>query len=319
MFQLTQAELQGFVAETGFQKNPLEKFLRLLNVLAELRRNPLLKEFFVLKGGTALNLFHHGLLRLSVDIDLNYIHQIAREQMFLEKPAINSEINKLFAADYTISIEKDEHALTQFALHYRTMAGSKDMLKIEINYLHRLPILKPLVRTIKRFGMEVSYPCLALEELLAGKIIALLSRYTPRDLYDVYQTATSALRYDSQRLRSLILFYGLVSRVSVFELFRMDFDRITQNDLRRHLTPLLAKGRAPERVEMVGAVEKFLKPLLALTQNESAAVEAFYTSGALATEALFLDAEMQNKVKSAPSLLWKMQNIHTKNPSIRKH
>jgi predicted nucleotidyltransferase component of viral defense system len=309
-FQLTQAELQGFVAATGFQKNPLEKFLRLLNILATLAKHPLLRDFFVLKGGTALNLFHHGLLRLSVDIDVNYIHQVGKEQMFLEKPAINSEIKKLFAADYTISIEKDEYALTQFALHYRTMSGSKDMLKIEINYLHRLPILKPEVRTIKRFGMEVNYPCLAIEELLAGKIIALLSRYTPRDLYDVYQAATSALRYDFQRLRSLILFYGLVSRASVFELFRMDFDRITQNDLRRHLAPLLAKGRPPERIEMIGAVENFLRPLLTLTQNEPEAIKAFYTSGDLPAEVLFPDLEIQNKVKLAPSLLWKMQNIH---------
>jgi hypothetical protein len=258
-----------------------------------------------------LNLFHHGLLRLSVDIDLNYIHQIAREQMFLEKPVINSEINKLFAADYTISIEKDEYALTQFTLHYRTMSGSKDMLKIEINYLHRLPIIKPEVRIIKRFGMEVSYPCLALEELLAGKIIALLSRYTPRDLFDVYQAATSSLHYDTQRLRSLILFYGLVSRVSVFELFEADFDRITQNDLRRHLTPLLAKERPPERVVMVSEVEKFLRPFVTLTDIESEAIKAFYASGVLATEALFPDADIQNKAKIAPSLLWKIQNIQS--------
>jgi len=310
MFQLTQAELQGFVAETGFQKNPLEKFLRLLNVLAVLHRNPLLKEFFVLKGGTALNLFHHGLLRLSVDIDLNYIHQIARDQMFLEKPAINSEIEKLFAADYAISIEKNEYALTQFVLHYRTMSGSKDMLKIEINYLHRLPILKPEVRTIKRFGMKVSYPCLAVEELLAGKIIALLSRYTPRDLYDVYQAANSSLPYDSQSLRSLIIFYGLISRLSVFEIFQTAFERITANDLRRHLLPLLAKGKLPERAVMVAAVEKFLKPFVTLTDAESEAIKAFYSGGALAAEIFFTDSGMQSKVKLAPSLLWKMQNIH---------
>jgi hypothetical protein len=162
-----------------------------------------------------------------------------------------------------------------------------------------------------RFHVNLTFPLLCFEELLAGKIIALLSRCTPRDLYDVYQAAASALRYDSQRLRSLILFYGLVSRASVFEIFRMDFDRITQNDLRRHLTPLLVKGRLPERAIMVSEVEKFLRPFVTLTDIESEAIKAFYASGVLATEALFSDADIQNKVKIAPSLLWKAQNIIT--------
>jgi hypothetical protein len=155
----------------------------------------------------------------------------------------------------------------------------------------------------------MSYPCLAFEELLAGKIIALLSRYTPRDLYDVYQAASSPLPYDFQRLRSLIIFYGLISRISVFEIFQMRFDRITANDLRRHLLPLLAKGKLPERAAMVGEVEKFLKPFATLTDAESEAIKAFYSNGGLATEIIFPDADMQNKIKIAPSLLWKILNI----------
>jgi len=42
MLQLTKNELQKFAAETGFQKNPLEKVLRLLNILAALQKHPYL-------------------------------------------------------------------------------------------------------------------------------------------------------------------------------------------------------------------------------------------------------------------------------------
>jgi hypothetical protein len=230
--------------------------------------------------------------------------------MLADRGQIAKLIHELFANEYRIELTKEEYALSQLEFRYSARSGSRDKFKLDINYLHRQPIIPIENRTFTRFHANLTFPMMGLEELLAGKIIALLSRYTPRDLYDVYQTATSSLRYDSQRLRSLILFYGLVSRASVFEIFRMDFDRITQNDLRRHLTPLLAKGRPPERVEMVGVVENFLRPLLTLTQNESEAINAFYTSGDLPTEALFPDSEIQNKVKLAPSLLWKMQNIH---------
>ncbi len=37
--------------------------------------HPLLKDQWILKGGTALNLFFFDLPRLSVDIDLNHVGQ----------------------------------------------------------------------------------------------------------------------------------------------------------------------------------------------------------------------------------------------------
>lgn len=311
MFQLTQSELQRLASATGFQKNALEKFLRLLNILATLERNPLLRDFFVLKGGTALNLFHHGLLRLSVDIDLNYVHQLEKERMFQEKPVIGAEMDQLFSSAYNIAMSKDEHALTQFAFHYRAMSGANDMLKVEINYLQRLPILPPEVRSFQLYGIELNFPCLAVEELLAGKIVALLSRYTPRDLFDVYQAATSSWHYNPDRLRWLVLFYGLISRGSVFDLFQMDFERMTQSDLRRHLTPLLAKGQAPERSVMVAEVEKFLQPLLVLTPVKADLIKTFYANGILAVESLFSDLNIQRQIKMAPALLWKTQHIQS--------
>jgi hypothetical protein len=39
-----------------------------------------------LKGGTALNLFHFDVPRLSVDIDLNYVGAIERDTMLAENP-----------------------------------------------------------------------------------------------------------------------------------------------------------------------------------------------------------------------------------------
>ena len=63
--------LQRLADETGHRAGTLEKALRLLDLLQEIARDRVLSDRLVLKGGTALNLFHIGLDRLSVDIDLN--------------------------------------------------------------------------------------------------------------------------------------------------------------------------------------------------------------------------------------------------------
>lgn len=70
---LTPQALARDVAATGFGAEPLEKVFRLMALLDALNSHPFLKTRIALKGGTALNLFHFNVPRLSVDIDLNYV------------------------------------------------------------------------------------------------------------------------------------------------------------------------------------------------------------------------------------------------------
>jgi len=88
MLNLTRDELVTFAKETGFLKNSLEKMFRLLDILSILKTNPVTKNAFVLKGGTALNLFILGIPRISVDIDLNYIQSISRSSMLKDRRMI---------------------------------------------------------------------------------------------------------------------------------------------------------------------------------------------------------------------------------------
>ena len=90
--------LQRLADETGHQPSTLEKVLRLLDLLQEIARDPELSERLVLKGGTALNVFHLGLDRLSVDIDLNYIGALDRAVMETERPAVDAALNRLLAS-----------------------------------------------------------------------------------------------------------------------------------------------------------------------------------------------------------------------------
>ena len=309
MFDLTRYELDTFAKETGFLKNSLEKMYRLLNILSILKTNPVTKDAFVLKGGTAINLFILDFPRISVDIDLNYIRSISRSSMLKDRRTINSEIQKIFHFTYEINISKDVHALTQFEFRYETISGSSDMLKLEINYLKRLPLLAPQILSLNRFDLNIDFLCLDFQELLASKTMALLNRYTPRDLFDVYQMINSPFEIKKDLLRMLLFFYGIVTGTEIFELFKLKFDLINQPDIQNKLYPMLRKRTCLDRDDLVATVENFLNPYLSLSNKEADVLRNLYKTGKIDIDILFPQKEIQEKVLNSPSLKWKIKNI----------
>ena len=74
-----------FGKQTGFINSNIEKVIRLLDVLSFIDHQlDLSHKNLVLKGGTAINLMLTNLSRLSVDIDLDYIGSLAKEQMVVD-------------------------------------------------------------------------------------------------------------------------------------------------------------------------------------------------------------------------------------------
>jgi Nucleotidyl transferase AbiEii toxin, Type IV TA system len=64
-----------------------------------------------LKGGTALNVFHSDLDRLSVDIDVNYVGAIEKERMDADRPGLEDQITRLMESKgYAARREPSEHA-----------------------------------------------------------------------------------------------------------------------------------------------------------------------------------------------------------------
>ena len=92
MLELSAPSLQRLVNETGCQSRMLEKVLRLLDLLQAIASDQTLSDRFVLKVGTALNLFHLRLDRLSVDIDLNYVGALDRDTMKTERVVVEAAL-----------------------------------------------------------------------------------------------------------------------------------------------------------------------------------------------------------------------------------
>jgi predicted nucleotidyltransferase component of viral defense system len=104
---------------TGFQPDSLEKVLRLRELLTEFHKHSFLRGKLVLKGGTALNLFYLGLTRLSVDIDLNYIAHVNRQEMLADRPDIVKAVEQIATGlGYKLQNGADDHALREWHLGY---------------------------------------------------------------------------------------------------------------------------------------------------------------------------------------------------------
>ena len=81
--------ISEFGKQTGFINSNIEKVVRLMDVLNFIHKE--LDTYFdklVLKGGTAINLMYTNLARLSVDIDLDYIGSLEKEQTLKDKELI---------------------------------------------------------------------------------------------------------------------------------------------------------------------------------------------------------------------------------------
>lgn len=308
-FELTRDEMKKLADETGFNQNPLEKAIRLIGILETIHAHPLLHDYFVLKGGTGLNLFYYDLPRLSVDVDLNYIRARDKVRMGKDRMDVMDLIPDLFSEEYDLHISKNEYALLQFEFVYTTVTGSTDKLMIDINYLHRLPMMSTMNRSFIGLSHSLKFTSIGLEELLAAKVVTLLSRYTPRDLYDIYKTFLMKPTLHLKILRSLFLYYALVSRISVFDLIQPRFEYISAYDIRRLLYPLLIRGDRPNRDEMIAGAEKFLEPVLTIKDNEAKIIEHFYSTGDLDSDTLFQEEKLRQKIEKSPALAWKIKNI----------
>ena len=177
MFEYTKEDLNIIAKECNFNRDTLEKVIRLIKILDFINTNSQIKEKLVLKGGTAINLSVLELPRLSVDIDLDYMDNISREQMLLERKIITSKLKQFFEMeDYVLSPKsKSRHSLDSFVLNYINSAGVNDNIKVEINYSLRSHLFECIHKKIKLKQIENNTEILMLNkfELFAAKINAL--------------------------------------------------------------------------------------------------------------------------------------------------
>ena len=146
------------------------------------------EKLFALKGGTAINLFHRDLPRLSVDIDLTYLPIKDRAESLADINAamdrLVTSIEKGVAGAKARRIEGGGGGATRLAVRL----GAAE-IKIETSPVTRGVIHPPKLMTVSdavqdAFGFAETQ-VVSFEDLYGGKLHAALDRQHPRDLFDV--------------------------------------------------------------------------------------------------------------------------------------
>ncbi len=302
--------LEGLAGETAFQPDMLEKVLRLERVLDQVGRHPYLQTRLLLKGGTALSLFYGHAPRLSVDLDFNYIGAVAREAMLEERPEVERALEQIANGEaYSIQRAPEEHAGRKFYLNYWNAAGSQDRIEIDLNYMFRVPLAPPSFR--EGWTPDRDAPCWArmvgFEEVLAGKLLALLDRIAARDLYDAASFVSPPSHDSSQFRRLFVALSGMLPKpLTAYGIERLS--AFTQDDLDRELTPFLHNTERAMLEDLVSRAGRILDPLLHLAPEEQEYVDRLQW-GEFRPELIVLgEPDFLDRLRAHPALLWKVEN-----------
>lgn len=264
MARLDRQMFEELSEETNFQVDVLEKVYRLTELLEEISRTDL-EEKLVLKGGTAINFIYFDFPRLSVDLDLDYIGAVKKDQMLEDRKQIQESLGRLFDLLGYKPEERSSYALLQHNLFYENSAENRDRVQLEINFLKRVPFLQPVeVEFTTPFDLpDFPINTLKTEELFGRKVKALVARATPRDLYDIDRLLSSEIQTDREIMKKCFLFSlcldGDPRQVGSYSHI---LDQISPNDIKRSLLPMLRKGEATDLEKMKGRVTPLLEQFL---------------------------------------------------------
>ena len=296
--------------ELGFVRDTFEKVCRLVDILNFIENDQLLKDKIALKGGTAINLTMMDLPRLSVDIDLDYVGSLNREQMLADREEINTHFFKyLKANDYNLSLKsKSYFALDSRVYEYKNAGNVKDNLKIEINYMLRTHALELQKRQINLQWLldPINVLCVNPIEIFGTKIVALLTRAAARDLYDVYNMIQYRLFKgdDLKELEKCAAFYSAVGAEHAPTGFRLDnIDSITMQKIKTDLYPVL---RNSERFNLKNTQEIIKTYIMDNFLTNENIIEFWngFNKGIYKPELLFDGLELE-RVKEHPMAIWK--------------
>jgi hypothetical protein len=305
------------VAEsTGFRAEMVEKVLHLLNLLDALNSHPFLKGKWVLKGGTALNMFMLDLPRLSVDIDLNYIGTLDREEMLMDRPKLEQAAQAVFSREGFITKRvPDEHAGGKWRLSYQSFTGQSGNLEVDLNFMFRQPLWDIQIADSHPLGdfQAKSIPVLDLHELAAGKLAALLARGQARDLFDCHRIL-NMIDLERDRLRIAFVVYGGMNRkdwrtVSIED---VDFDPA---ELTRLLIPTLDTRAIQEQspakfgARLVRECREGLSMVLPFNDAEREFLNLLLDKGEIDSTILTADETLQKRIGQQPLLEWKALNV----------
>ena len=295
---------------TGFIGSNIEKVMRLLDVLEFLFSKSSFKDKLVLKGGTAINLIHTNLKRLSVDIDLDYCGSLDKDIALRDRTLLEKELDDfMFEDEYEVSNKsRSSFALFSRIYRYENTFGNIDTIKVDINFMDRVHLYSTAISTVNYFNKSVTIRTPAKEELFGMKINALIDRSKPRDLYDSVFLIDNMKLFDQEMLRKAIIFYLSLNNTFIINNKSLDrINTINNKNIKVELLPVLKKNERINLEEMKEKVIHSLNKLLAINDKEKQYLDNF-SKGNYEPSLLF-NEPVASRVMNHPMAKWRIMNL----------
>jgi hypothetical protein len=202
--------------------------------------------------------------------------------------------------------------LDSFVYDYVNCGGVKDNLKIEINYMLRCHVLALARGEVKLPWSEDVLTVLSVApiEIFASKIVALLTRTAPRDLYDMYNIVRYGLFDESEEelLRKCVVFYSAIGAEKPPVKFELDnIGNVLPLQIKRDLEPVLRKGERFHLETAQSLVKDYLATVLKPTKDEELFLRAF-AEGSYCPEKIFAEGSELSNIVNHPMALWKCRD-----------
>lgn len=306
--------LERCSAQTGYPVPPLEKVVRLGEMAGDVARHPFLGSVLALKGGTALNLCFGPPKRLSVDLDFNYTGHRDREKMLADRPRVEQAVAELaMRKGYRVQQSRDAFAGRKIYLIYRSVLGPEERIELDLNFLFRVPIAGTEQGELWQPG-ELDRPevrTVSLQEIVVGKMLAMLDRGASRDVWDLANLPAPA--NDVKGLPSFRAWFIALAAILDHPLPTYTLSRlkglVTERAVVEQLAPMLAVDAPPRADDLVKQAWAVLSEFMTLRANEAAYI-ASIERGELRPELLFPDdREAAQRIAEHPAILWKLTNV----------
>ena len=276
--------------------------LRILPVVAK-------EECFALKGGTAINFFVRNMPRLSVDIDLMYLPVRNRADSLAEIDAALKRIQQEIQRD--IPTSRITPRVMEGAVTKLLVMADGVQVKIELSPVMRGTVYEPRLMSASEAVEEAfqfaEIKVVSFADLYAGKILAALDRQHPRDLFDVRDLLANEGIDDD--LREAVIVYLLSHNRPMGEVLsgrRKDLAAEYQNGF---------VGMTDEPVdieELLEAQNELIESIIGGMPDRHKQFLVGFEEGNPDWSLLHVE-----HASSLPAILWRQQNLNTRNPQER--
>lgn len=188
-------DIQAIAGKAKIRDTQIEKDYVLSWLLWGIVQSTLLYQNLIFKGGTVLKKVYFTDYRFSEDLDFTLINTALTDEQIIDAFRQTLELTaEESGIQFKIS-ELDKHqsgSIAFYAYFVGPLGGKMDSksVKIDITRGEKLLFQPNVCSTFKTYNdlpeQPFSLQCYPLEEIMVEKLVALIGRTQPRDLYDIW-------------------------------------------------------------------------------------------------------------------------------------